>query len=517
MIIKNEIDLFENYLSDASGYKGIADVLFIPEDKTELQNLINQLYQQNIEITIAGAGTGLTGSRTPSSGAIISLEKFNKIINFDLDNQIIEAEVGITWRDLNNFLEEKGYYLPPNPTEYNSSLGGNIAHNSSGSRTYKYGAIRNYVQEIELILFNGENLIINRDDSEYLSHTSSNSLSSGSTNSLSKNYKIEFQLKENKYTLPTKNIKSPNTKNASGYFLKENMHLIDLFIGSEGTLGAITKVKLKVEKLPNNLIGIVVYFEDYNNLLNFVEVVKVTNHKSSNQKYTNFISSNLNQNLLDTRLIEYFDTNALKVISEKFNLPENAKYAIWLEQEVEESELIDEILAQWYELISNFTKLKDDTWIALNENEHNQMREFRHYLPLQIYENLAKNNQLKIGTDAAVEDKYFREYFDFIMEKLSKLDVFHIVFGHIGNNHLHINLFCNTEQQKEKALKFYDDLILETIRLNGTVSAEHGIGKLKKKYFKMMYDNETIELMKSIKLTFDPKNLINKGNIFDID
>lgn len=486
MIVKNEIDLFENYLSDASGFKGIADVLFIPEDKLELKNLIKSLYENNVQITIAGAGTGLTGSRTPNGGAIISLEKFCKIINFDLDTKIIEAEVGITWRELNNYLEEKGYYLQPNPTEFNSSLGGNIAHNSSGSRTYKYGAIRNFVQEIEVVLFNGESLIINRENSEYLS----------------KNNKIEFYLNGNTFSIPTKNIKSPNTKNASGYFIKENMHLIDLFIGSEGTLGVITKVKLKVEKLPHNLIGLVVYFEDYNTLLNFVNAIKTSNHK---------------YNLLESRLIEYFDTNALKVISEQFSLPQNANYAIWLEQEVERYEIIDEILGQWYELISNYSVLKDDTWIALDENEHSQMREFRHYLPLQIYENLAKNNQLKIGTDAAVEDKYFRVYFQFIMENLSNLNVYHIVFGHIGNNHLHINLFCNTDEQKEKALKFYDNLMLETIRLEGTVSAEHGIGKLKKKYFNMMYDNETIELMKSIKLTFDPKNIINKGNIFDMD
>lgn len=495
MIIKEELEYFQDYLGDASGFRGIADVLYIPENNEELSELVKKLNSEKTPFTIAGAGTGLTGSRVPNEGVIISLEKFNQIIEFNEDENYIVCGVGIRWRELNDFLETKGYFLPPNPTEYNSALGGNIACNSSGSRTYKYGAIRNYIQAMNVVLLNGDELYLDRAD---LSQNSNNNILN--INTQNSNYQIE-----------TFDLPSPNTKNAAGYFIKSEMHAIDLFIGAEGTLGITTHAKIKFNKTPENLIGLIVYFDNDSSLLDFVEQIKSF---KNNDNLNNF-------NNLDTRLIEFFDTNALNIISQKYSIPSEAKFAIWLEQEVEvvdenNAGIINELLEKWYELIQQYSSISDYTWVAIDEKQHNEMKEFRHYLPLQIYENLAKNNFVKIGTDSAVEDKYFREYFQFMKENLSEIGIYSITFGHIGNNHLHINLFGKDENEKLIALDFYEKLMKKTIELGGTVSAEHGIGKLKKKYFKMMYNEYYFNKMKEIKLTIDPNNLLNKGNIFDI-
>ena len=349
---------------------------------------------------------------------------------------------------------------------------------------------------MNVVLANGDEIYLDRED---LSQNSNNNI-------------LNINTKYNNYKLETFDLPSPNTKNAAGYFIKSEMHAIDLFIGAEGTLGITTQAKVLFKKIPQKLIGLIVYFEDDSKLLDFVERIK------SFKNYDNNKENTIN---LETRLIEYFDTNALKIISEKYSIPKEAKFAIWLEQEVEiiddkNAENIDDLLEKWYELVQEYSTLSDYTWVAIDEKQHNEMKEFRHYLPLQIYENLAKSNFVKIGTDSAVEDKYFREYYQFMKENLSKIGIYAITFGHIGNNHLHINLFGKDENEKLIALDFYEKLMQKTIELGGTVSAEHGIGKLKKKYFKMMYNENYIKKMKKIKLTFDPNNLLNKGNIFDI-
>jgi len=483
MIIKNDISLFQSYLTDASGYIGNAQKLYIPENKDELIELVKDLYKDNINITIAGAGTGLTGSRVPQIGVVISLEKFNDINSFDEIKKTVNCGSGLLWKDLNNFLEDNNYFLPPNPTEYNSSIGGNISCNSSGSRTYKYGSTRNYVEELEIILPNGELLFIDRKNKEQNS----------------KNGVITVKTEYSTYIINTIDVTKTNTKNASGYFLKKDMHLIDLFIGAEGTLGIILEAKLSFLRIPDTILGLIIYFDEIEQLLSITKILK--------SKSTNDISP---------RLIEYFDINSLKIISEKYQVPKNANNAIWIEQEIGEKDDLDFILQLYYNLIEKHTKLADNTWVALDDKEHNLMKEFRHYLPLQIYENLSKSNLIKVGTDCAVEDEYFEEYFKLVRIELNKLNLYYVVFGHIGNNHLHINLFGKNEVEKKQALNFYEFIIDLTIKYKGTISAEHGIGKLKKVYFLKMYENNIIDKMKEIKLIFDSKNLLNKGNIFDL-
>ena len=489
MIVKTDADSVFPYTYDSSNLKGNADIVYIPESIEELKQAIKVNYDNNILINFSGSGTGITGSRVPIGGAVISTEKLKSIIEFNDDYVVIEP--GISLLELNEFLEEKGKFLPPNPTEINASIGGNIATNASGARSFKYGAIRNWILGLEIILSNGESIYIERGQI------------------LSKDGYIEFKTnQDNNFKIETFDIGMPKVKNASGYYLAEKIDLIDLFIGSEGTLGAYGKIKVRIIDKPSNILGAVIYFDNSKKLLQFVEFVRSSSLLNNQLNFEN------NQEI-SARLIEYFDSNSLDLLRPKYTqIPQNAIGAVWIEQEYAQ-QYEEHILEKWYSIISEYTNLSDDTWIALNDKEHENLREFRHELPLQVYENLTNNSQKKVGLDTAVPDESFHELFKFYLDNFSKLNLQNVIFGHIGNSHLHANIFCKNDEEYQKALEIYDKVIDLSLKIGGTVSAEHGIGKLKKKYLIKMYGQEIIDKMKQIKKTLDTKSLLNIGTMFD--
>jgi D-lactate dehydrogenase (cytochrome) len=491
MIIKTDSDTIETYLSDASNLKGISNQVIIPESKDELKQIIIQLFNSNKSYVISAAGTGLTGGKVPNNDIIVSIEKLNEIIEINPQKKFVRVQPGVTLLQLEDALNKYNLYLPPNPTEKNSSLGGNVANNSSGSRSFKYGPIRNFVKGLSVVLPDGEELKLKRDE-----------------NFADKN-KMTLITNENKQIIiEFEEIITPDTKHSGGYFLRSNMDVIDLFIGSEGTIGVIEEITLSVNNQPDRILGLIIFFDSENHLLEFTDSIReksIINNKKSIEE----------NNDIAARLIEFFDENSLNLLRDKYpQIPEGSKGAIWIEQEYNENKE-NEILEKWFEVISLFSSFADSTWVATNENQHNNFRDFRHQLPLTINEIIVKNRMRKIGTDTAVPSKNFREYYYYLKEMLQATQLEHVIFGHIGNSHLHANIFPKDESEKNIALKFYEIIMQKAIDLGGTVSAEHGIGKIKKKYLQQMIGVAGIESMKKIKNVLDPKNLLGKGNLFD--
>lgn len=491
MVVKTNFDEIENYLTDASNLKGFCEKVFIPENVVELVEFIKNCYINNIPYTISGGGTGLVGGRVPFEGVLISTEKLNKILEFDPQNQYVVVESGVLRKELDEFLETKGYFLPPNPTETNSFIGGNIACNSSGSRTFKYGTMRDYVLELDVVLPDGEMISLSRnEESRVRNYRFVLSLPSGRT--------IEFQMPN----LPFVNA----SKNTAGYYLHKGMHFMDLFIGSEGTLGTITRVKLKVHKFPENVLGLIIFFKDLELALDFIFDTK------SKARISN--GSDLRLPGIYPRLIEFFDKNSLLLVRSEFpQIPEFAECAIWVEQEYTK-ELEENLLLQWLEHISKFTPISEQTWVATKDYEHRRFSEFRHLVPVRVFERVAETNFKKIGSDVAVNDGVFKNYYQKLVKMLDETSLQYFIWGHFGNSHIHLNLVPRTESENELAQKIYDWHVAEAIALGGTYSAEHGTGKLKKKYLEMMYGRNNVEKMKEIKLKFDPKDLLGRGNLF---
>ena len=212
--------------------------------------------------------------------------------------------------------------------------------------------------------------------------------------------------------------------------------------------------------------------------------------------------------------MEYFDRFSLDILREKFpNIPLKAQAALFFEEDVSAQENYNTKFDNWIKFLTGKDILLDDSWFSQNENDNATFHDFRHQIPVMINEKNSRAGREKIGTDMAVSDKYFMEMMKFYEKTLSNSGIPYVIFGHLGDNHLHINLLPQPSQ-KELALSLYDEIARKIISWNGTVAAEHGIGKKKKKYFYEMVGKKSIEELKAIKNVLDPQMRLGRGNIF---
>jgi D-lactate dehydrogenase (cytochrome) len=489
MIYKTHQDEIQNYLTDASNFRGNAHQVIIPETLLELKLAVEECQKLNCSLTISGARTGLAGGCVPLEGSVVSTERLNRIVKINFDAKEATVEAGVTLTQLEEELEKYKLFYPPNPTEKNSTIGGNIATNASGSRTFMYGPTRPFIKELDLILASGEQLNLKRGENFFFGKYGFLVTDSGS--------KIPLNIEQK--------ISMPNIKHAAGYYLNPGMDLIDLFIGSEGSLAVVSQARIQLIDKPANVLGLIIYFDDEENLIDFVEEVREESTLSIELPISSDICA---------RLIEYFDKHSLDFLRDDYpNIPQDAVGAIWVEQEFRDVEE-DSILENWYKIISEYTNLRDLTWTAIDDVEHKKMKEFRHTLPLKVTDYLSQNSKVKIATDAAVPANNFRKYYSEILDILQNSGCKYLVYGHIGNSHLHANILPRVNEEREDLLPLYDEMIDIALKYGGTVSAEHGIGKLKKKYLRQMFSDEGIKTMKNIKEALDPSGLLGKGNLF---
>lgn len=483
MIIKKEYDEIQNYLLDASNFKGYCDSVYFPESTEEISLILKEANKNIIPVTVSGNGTGLTGGRVPQGGIVIDTDKLNSILNFDKENKLLIVQAGVTLAEIKSFLKNEKYFYPPDPTEDLCFIGGTVATNASGAKTFKYGPTRNFVQSLKVVLPDGEILKIER----------------GKV--FAEDYVLKFNSlsgKEYKIILPE--LKFPDVKNAAGYFINKSMDLIDLFIGSEGTLCIITEINIKVLPLPEKKISVVVFFDEENDALFFIEEAREISR---------------NNNLIDALALEFFDENSLIFLTNYYpNIPSHKKSAVWFQQETNNINN-DLVLNEWINLINKHNGNENNTWFAENEKRNNEIEDFRHAISQKVNEYIASKKLRKLGTDTAVPDKYFINFYNSSKEKVKKSNIEFVIYGHFGNSHIHLNMLPKNEIEFQKGKEIYYLICKEAVELGGTVSAEHGIGKIKKDYFELMYGKNIINKMKAIKQSLDPNFILNKGNLFN--
>ncbi len=490
MQVKTQIDELQDYLVDASNLSGgNAQKLLIPETKEEISEILKDANEKGIQVTISGARTGTVGGAIPFGGYIISLEKFKKF-KVDKEKKTATIGAGVLLTDVQKRTDSENLFYPPDPTEWSCQMGGTVSTNASGARSFKYGATRDYVERLEIVLPDGDFLNLRRGEI------------------FSENNFIELETEQgNKISVKLPTYRQPDVrKNTSGYFSGDKIDAIDLFIGSEGTLGIITEIDLKLLSKPKGFLSGIVFFQKEKDLLN---LVKEAREKS-------FESRNNNQNSeIDATVIEYFDDQSLNFIREKFpETPENMAGAIFFEQETtEENE--DDLFEKWNSLLEDNNAEVDQSWFAINEQDLEKMREFRHALPVSVNERIVKYKQRKVGTDMAVPDDKFASFLRFYKNKLNESGLDYVIFGHIGDNHLHANMIPKNDAEMTKARHLYGRFIAQAIMLGGTVSAEHGIGKLKSKYLYVMMGERYLNEMAELKKAFDRNGILGRGNMFD--
>jgi len=487
MIIKNTPDEIQNYLVDASNFHGHCEAVYIPSDVNEIRNILKVANSKKQKVTIAGNGTGLTGARVPQGGIVISTEKMNKVIEINSEKRFAVVEPAVILREFQDNVREYNLLYPPDPTEGNCYIGGTIATNASGEKTFKYGSTRVYVNKIDVVLADGDLLKLERGKW------------------IADEYKLKFKTESGKeYLIEIPIITMPLTKNAAGYYCKKNMDAIDLFIGSEGTLGVITKAELKLVPYPEKIISCIIFFNSEEDGLKFIYDAR---DKSYQTRESNTVD-------IDALALEFLDEYSLNFIKDDYSqIPANAKAAVWFEQEVNSSNE-DTLLEKWMELINLHNGDEDSAWFASNQKEKKNLEEFRYNIALKVTDYLAQYKVNKLGTDMAVPDERFDEFYHFCISEMRKNKFNYVAYGHFGNSHLHMNLLPRNEEQYERGKIIYRNIYSKAIELGGTVSAEHGIGKIKTDYLLEMYGEKIIKEMAKIKKQLDPNLILGYGNIF---
>jgi D-lactate dehydrogenase (cytochrome) len=504
---------------------GRAERVVFPESTAEVAEVLRGATGAQTPVTVSGAGTGTVGGRIPFAGIVLATDKLNQIksIVHKQPGGSAVAAAGVRLFDLQRFVESENLFYPPDPTERSCFLGGTVATNASGARTFKYGPTRNYVQRLKIVLATGDVIDLRRGEL----HADAGG---GIKLPLPSGRFLETQLP--RYRMPQ------TRKHASGYYVAPEMDVLDLFIGSEGTLGVITEIEVALLPKPQGLLSGIVFFNSEENLLAFVhearqlslanrglegEVarlgplieralqlrVRQTDQPVGGEDPTN--------SSIDARALEYFDIESLRFLRQKYEtIPIDAVGAIFFEQETTPA-TEDLSMTDWLSLLERHQALVDNSWFATNEQDQAKLREFRHALPVLMNEWFARHKQRKVSTDMSVPDESFPGMLRFYKETLQASELRYAIFGHIGDNHVHVNILPRNDDEAARARDIYLRFVKRAVEVGGTISAEHGIGKLKRDYLRLLYSDDHLREMAALKRAFDPAGILGRGNIFSED
>ncbi|MFA6944995.1 MAG: FAD-linked oxidase C-terminal domain-containing protein [Pedobacter sp.] len=440
-----EADQLEKYAHDEA-----EDLIFYPEvvvrpDSAEQISLLLKICNRNmIPVTPRGAGTGLCGGALPvNGGLLISMERFNKIIEIDESNLQATLESGVITEVFMNAVAERGLFYPVDPSSKGSCfIGGNIAHGSGGPRAVKYGTIKEYVLNLEVVLPGGE-----------IIWTGANTL-----------------------------------KYASGY------NLTQLMVGSEGTLGIVTKVVLKLISPPSQSLVMLASFP-------------------GNEQACEAVSAIFRAGLTPSTL-EFMERRAVEWVIEydrfRFDLKDGAEAFLMIEVDgndlkvlFTECEKINEVLE------SNSCS---DVLFAETAAQKEAIWRMRRTMPLSV-----KSNSIYKEEDTVVPRAELPKLIHGIKEIGERFGFLSVCYGHAGDGNLHVNIIkgsMSDEDWNTKLKQGIREIFELTVSLGGTISGEHGIGSVQREYMDVKYTEAHLNLMRGIKAVFDPNGILNPGKIF---
>ena len=484
-------DLISSYTSDWSNIpNGFAEILVRPKSAKECSVVLTSCNKCNIPVTISGARTNLTGSATPFGGLILSTENLlSPKIDVDIEKKIATCSAGVILEDLRNKVinESKNYlYYPVDPTSRKDAcIGGTISCNASGFVPGIKGSTRYWVEEINLVLINGYSSKIRR----------------GQYRSCAKG-KFKLICNKNIHEITIPNYKRPKIKNASGPYsaYDESIDFIDFIVGSEGIFGLITSCKLKLTEKPKELLDLFITFKSEKEAL----------------KFHDFLYDFFKNDLSKLNAMEYFGYNCQNYMNNNDYFFKNQNdVGLYIQYPIFDADL-EKSIEMWTKIIIKHNPEFDlDNVIILNEkNNFNMFFDSRHSLPDNALSKTKKLGSVSIITDTIVPKNNFKIYLNKIHHRLKKEKIEYILFGHLGDCHLHFHLIPS-KTQEQKALMVYDYKVDLCSILGGIYSAEHGTGKRKRVDFEKCYGNKAVQMLREAKKSIDTKYLLNIGNIIE--
>ncbi len=451
--------VIDAYLDDASGYRGSADRVFVPANLDEVREVIKASAAGQIPLTVSGAGTGLTGARVPQGGWVVSLERFR---NIRVEAGRARCGAGVSLKDLQKAAARTRQFFGPNPTEDSAAIGGILSTNAGGARSFHYGSVRQHVLGVEVTFMDSRTEWFQRGD------------------------KVDF---------PVEPVRMPaTTKNSAGYRLTKDLDWVDLLAGSEGTLGVVTEVELRLLPEPAAVLSGVVFFPDDQWAMDAAKSWRP---------------------IAELRLLEFMDRMALSLLRPSYpDIPAEAKAALLIEQNLP-SEDHPEIEA-WTRRLAEQQAFEDESWFGFSAADRDRFREFRHALPRGVVDTARRHGFPKFGTDFAVPLEHEDALHNFYKEKCD--DAFpdqYTIFGHVGDANNHVNLLPANREQAWRGEALIYEFAQFVVAHGGTIAAEHGVGKTKTDLLRLMYAPGDIAAMKTVKRHLDPLWLLGQGTIFD--
>ena len=432
------------YHDELGGIKSAPDALVKVLSSEEVSRIMKYAWDNNIPVTPRGQGTGLVGAAVALHGGImLDFSAMNHFLDLDEVNMTLTLEPGVLLMDIYKYVEPHNLFYPPDPGEKTASIGGNVNTNAGGMRAVKYGITRDYVRGLEVVLPDGR------------------IIETGG--------KI--------------------AKNSSGYDLK------DLFVGSEGTLGVITKIILRLIPLPKFKLSLLVPFPDLKSAISAVpHVIRASSTPTAVEfmerevilAAEQFLNRKFPDNSADAYLLLTFDGMS----REEIDLAFNTVAARCLELGAQDV------------FISDTDERNESLWAARGA----------------FLEAIKASTTEMDECDVVVPRLHVAEFITFASSLQKKHQVRIRSFGHAGDGNLHIYILRDElgKAEWEKTLAaVFDDLYGRARELGGQVSGEHGIGFAKKPFLSHSLTPDVIGLMRSVKQAFDPKNILNPGKIFD--
>jgi FAD/FMN-containing dehydrogenase len=442
----------EAYETDASGIHLLPDLVARPDSVEAVIELVKRAGSDVTPITCAGAQTSTTAASITDKGLLLSLRGLSHIGEVDQSARTMRVGPGALVGEIKRTAAAVGLLFAPDPTsEEESTIGGAIACNASGARTYKYGATRKHIRSLRVVLASGE--------------------------------AVEFR-------------RSELEKNTVGYAFAHDP--IDWFIGSEGTLGVIVEAELSLLPLPSHVVGLAVPFRTEADALRFVVTVRESPRVAP-------------------RCIEFFDSPALDITrsADKPSIwPDDANAMVYVEEEI--SSDLEETLDRWLQLIESVSA-EMEPLVFEGESQLREARRIRHSVPSTMNERGGKHRAAggrKISTDWAVPYRSLGAAIGTARSLVALRGLEQpVIYGHAGNGHPHQNFVARNAAELTTIEEVIEETLRAVLRLGGTVAAEHGIGKVKRRWLPLQMNPLQIAVMTAVKRELDPKGILAPGNI----
>lgn len=498
--VMTSTDAREYFSTDGSIFKLAPQIIVYPRAENDIRKTTRFAWQlaergRSMPITARGSGTDQGGGAIGGGIMLVFPAHMNRILSLDSNKGYMVVQPGLNYGKLQQTLHTHGVFLPPFPAslEY-STIGGAIANNAAGEKSIKYGVTKDYINQLRVVLANGEVINTGRISKRELNKKM------GQANFEGEIYRtIDAILNENKILLEQN--KPLTNKNAAGYDLwgirdkDGSVDLTSLFVGSQGTLGIVTEAKIESEAYNPKTTLIAAMFDSIENATQ--AVLKLRSVEPSTIE------------LVDDQLLNFIDThnpNQLKnVVPKPF-----PKVILLIE--------FDDALKRVQKRRSKKAKkilqeLAREVKITQDEHEQEDLWKIRHSAAAVLWQNVGTKKALPIIEDGIVPPERLAE---FLHKSYDLFKAFHLdiaVWGHAGNGNLHMQPFLDLNQlgDRQNVFKLMDAYYKMVIEMGGSTSAEHNDGRLRGPYLKALYGTEIYELFKKVKQLFDPYNTLNPG------